>query len=376
MAFGFFISLYGSLRTSEGKNVGFYLKKSVNFGGLRFNFSKSGVGISAGFKGFRLGTGPKGNYIHMGRGGLYYRVALGRKRATPNNQHACQTQQLPPKRINGSLHFQEIESAATELLTDTTSQEIINAINTNLKKWPFWPLCLLLAVGGTAGYIVGAFVATLICFLIDRNRKKTIIVYDIDEEIEKNIQMFYDAFIELAKCSMVWHVSEQADSRKVKKYHAGASCIVKITPIKIKYGAPSFIKTNVCVPNLSVGKQMLYFFPDKLFICEKNSVAVMGYETLVINAENQQFIEAHNRPEDGTVVGKTWLYLNKNGSPDRRFKDNRQIPIYSYSKINFSSSTGLNEEIQASKQNVGIALRAAFTAYRQGSVLTIETPKQ
>ena len=351
--------------------MGFYLKKTITLGGLKLNFSKSGVGLSAGFKGFRLGTGPKGNYIHMGRGGLYYRAALGRKRTTPKNQQP-QAQQSPQNPTNGNLHFEEIESATTELLTDTTSQEIVSTINTNLKKWPFWPLCLLLAVGGTAGYIFVALTAALICFLIDKNRRKTLIVYDIDEEVESNIQIFYDAFAELSKCSMIWHVSEQADAHNVKKYHAGASCIVKITPIKINYGVPSFIKTNVCVPNFSVGKQMLYFFPDKLFICEKKRVAVMGYETLVINSENQQFIEAHNRPEDGTIVGKTWLYLNKNGSPDRRFKDNRQIPIYSYSKINFLSSTGLNEEIQVSQQGVGMAFSAAFTKYLQCSALNTD----
>ena len=43
-----------------------------------------------------------------------------------------------------------------------------------------------------------------------------------------------------------------------------------------------------------------------------------------------------------------------------QFKDNRQVPIYNYSKINFTSSTGLNEEIQTSKQDVGIDFKSAF----------------
>lgn len=29
-------------------------------------------------------------------------------------------------------------------------------------------------------------------------------------------------------------------------------------------------------------------------------------------------------------MGTTWLYVNKNGGPDRRFKDNRQLPILLY----------------------------------------------
>jgi len=56
-----------------------YIRKSVSVGPFRFNLSKSGLGVSIGVKGFRLGAGPRGNYIHVGRGGLYYRQTLGRR---------------------------------------------------------------------------------------------------------------------------------------------------------------------------------------------------------------------------------------------------------------------------------------------------------
>lgn len=56
--------------------MGFYLKKGFNIGPIRINLSKSGVGVSVGGKGLRFGCGPKGNYVHAGRGGLYYRKSL------------------------------------------------------------------------------------------------------------------------------------------------------------------------------------------------------------------------------------------------------------------------------------------------------------
>lgn len=43
--------------------MGFYFRKSVRLGPLRFNLSKSGIGTSVGVKGFRLGAGPRGNYV-------------------------------------------------------------------------------------------------------------------------------------------------------------------------------------------------------------------------------------------------------------------------------------------------------------------------
>ena len=57
--------------------MGWYLRKSLKLGPLRFNLSKSGVGTSIGVKGFRVGTGPKGPYLHAGRDGLYFRKRLG-----------------------------------------------------------------------------------------------------------------------------------------------------------------------------------------------------------------------------------------------------------------------------------------------------------
>src|SRR5882757_8611607 len=57
--------------------MGFYVRKSLNAGPFRFNLSKSGLGVSAGVPGFRVGTGPRGNYVHAGRHGVYYRASLG-----------------------------------------------------------------------------------------------------------------------------------------------------------------------------------------------------------------------------------------------------------------------------------------------------------
>lgn len=56
--------------------MGLYLKKAFNFGPLRVNFSKSGLGLSFGIKGMRIGSGPGGNYIHGGRKGLYFKKSL------------------------------------------------------------------------------------------------------------------------------------------------------------------------------------------------------------------------------------------------------------------------------------------------------------
>ncbi len=47
--------------------MGIRLQRSIRLGKLlRLNLSRSGVGLSAGVKGFRVGTGPRGPYINAG----------------------------------------------------------------------------------------------------------------------------------------------------------------------------------------------------------------------------------------------------------------------------------------------------------------------
>ncbi|MEX0813239.1 MAG: DUF4236 domain-containing protein [Chitinophagales bacterium] len=69
--------------------MAYYLRKALSFGPLRLNFSKSGIGLSAGVTGARVGIGPKGAYVHGGRHGLYYRKYLssGKKSAKADAQN-------------------------------------------------------------------------------------------------------------------------------------------------------------------------------------------------------------------------------------------------------------------------------------------------
>lgn len=57
--------------------MGFYLRKSFRMGPVRLNLSKSGLGLSAGVRGVRVGISGSGRtYLHAGRGGLYLRKYL------------------------------------------------------------------------------------------------------------------------------------------------------------------------------------------------------------------------------------------------------------------------------------------------------------
>lgn len=334
--------------------MGFYIRKSLNFGGVRFNFSKSGIGASVGVKGFRVGTSPRGNYIHMGCNGIYYRAALGKKKTKVQSDIFYPKQQntTPPTE---ELLFQDIESGDVSLIVDSSSQEILDEITAKRKIVPLWLLSIPFAFIPSFGIFITIVVGLLLYFLVDKKRKTTILFYDIEKQAENEIQQFYNGFDEIMKCQQAWHVSAQADVHD-RKYQAGASSVVKRTGIRILYRTPSYIQTNVKVIMIPVGKQKLYFFPDRILIFDKRKVGGIAYTSFNITQHNQRFIESGIVPKDGTIVDYTWQYINKSGGPDKRFKNNRKLPILMYSEILCQSNTGLNELIQLSKQDAGIRM--------------------
>ena len=121
----------GVARMGRGKGcknvfMGWYLRKSIRFGPVRLNLSKSGLGLSAGVKGFRVGTGPRGNYVHAGRGGIYFRSSLG---SLVGNQNFAP-----------APSFEEIESGTVLQMNSATSAQLLEEINFKLQKVRLFPI--------------------------------------------------------------------------------------------------------------------------------------------------------------------------------------------------------------------------------------------
>lgn len=110
--------------------MGFYVRKSIGAGPFRFNFSSGGVGVSVGVKGLRIGTGPRGHYIHAGVGGLYYRATLAKAGAKKGVQqpHRPQTQPQPsaPQYITDGVVMREIESGDVMDMRDETFANVLD----------------------------------------------------------------------------------------------------------------------------------------------------------------------------------------------------------------------------------------------------------
>lgn len=101
--------------------------------------------------------------------------------------------------------------------------------------------------------------------------------------------------------------------------------------------------------------------------------ALIDIRELKIDIEGVRFHEDQSVPRDAEVVGQTWARTNKDGSPDRRFRENYQIPICLYGQIAFWSETGVTEEYMVSNAKAALAFVEAVKLY-QNALAETESP--
>lgn len=103
--------------------MSFYLRKSVKAGPFRFNLSKSGVGVSAGVPGFRVGTGPRGNYVRVGGSGVFYR-ATRPQQSTPDSGWTP-----PPPAPVADVLLEDVTGATAAELAPSGSSDVVAQLN-------------------------------------------------------------------------------------------------------------------------------------------------------------------------------------------------------------------------------------------------------
>ena len=342
--------------------MGFYMRKGFNFGPLRLNLSRSGLGASFGVKGARIGIGPRGSYIHVGRGGLYYRQSL-----TPGNgRRENFNTPLSPKigEIIKETNLQAITSAAASQMADSSAADVLRELNRVKKRFDRFPLVLIVGIGVvTALLLTGALWWELLsasvtaCMLAlyarhsDVIHGTAILRYDLDADSGNHFSQLKVAFRKITECDRVWHIGATGHTDDAKR-HAGATALVQRSKGEASFSKPPKVQCNIDVPTLRGGHKSLYFFPDHLLVYDSTGIGAVPYEQLEAESEDTRYIEEENVPRNATQVGTTWKYVNKNGDPDRRFNNNPQLPVMLYGLLSLSSKSGLKEVFQCSTPGV------------------------
>ena len=241
--------------------MGLSFRKSINLGGgFRLNLSKSGVGFSTGVKGFRYSVGPRGAFINVGAKGIYYRKQISSNHdeqrsyphKTKHEPEFVETKVEPSRNVFG-VDFAE--------LVDSSSADLIDEINRNMKRWSMAPLirwgmvalsCYVsfllhpsdrFIVGGillVAGLIFAAFIDAM-----DWQKRSTPLFYELDADLQSKYQALQDACEKVSEAKLV-RLVEGFDDVRDWKHSAGVSSALTTAPAAItSLNEFPFITTNV-----------------------------------------------------------------------------------------------------------------------------------
>ena len=63
---------------------------------------------------------------------------------------------------------------------------------------------------------------------------------------------------------------------------------------------------------------------------------------MLFNESN--FIESEQQSNDSEIIKQVWEKTNINGSRDKRYSDNRELPLMRYGEITFYKKSGIFEK--------------------------------
>lgn len=301
----------------------------------------------------RLAAGSVGTFVSLGPGGFEYREK---------------------RQDTASDGF--IRTASTGELAQLSPEAVVHDIEERLRR----PNLFAWYAGGSA--LLGLWAASLhpvlsvLCLVLavvparrlyvwNRARRTTYLFYDTDHPLlAERLALANHAGRSLGAAAHLWHIYYSIPTSDWKR-NAGASTLIQRTPTRSVAGSLPQIVLNVepwCVP---VGPQRLLFLPDRLFVWDGRKLVGLPYTELTVHAGPTRFIEASTVPRDARQVDTTWRYVNKGGGPDRRYSNNRQLPVLEYGEVEIGSASGLRVILQTSTPEAAVGAAQAIDRLAQ-----------
>ena len=343
-----------------------FRRRAKLFPGVYLNFSKSGISTTIGVPGASINLSKKGTYLNTGilGTGIYNRQKIGSNTSNENSNNPSPNIESEietlPKESAGTIKTDQAEATTTEGLQALKNtllecyeerQQLNNEISIASNKLKKATTLL------TISYIliIGFFIKWFKQNKTDKKedlaelRKQFEDCYvnidlDVDDQFDKKYQQLLENYKTLISCEKIWDITSSVSNDRAATRSAATSVVTR-RPVKIGFGNIDIIKSKydaLHFENANGGD--LYIYPAFLVIVDSHKkFGLVDIREIDFNFKGQRFIEEEKVPSDATVVDQTWAKVNKNGTPDKRFKGNYQIPICQYGDAEFSSSTGLNE---------------------------------
>lgn len=335
--------------------MGFHARNSILAWPFRFLLNGSRITVRPDIPGTRPGKTPRTNYIRIDSRGIDYRVATTGATSHSTTRTTSASEAVAPFNEDGATG-----ASGNEIdLEPTVSSDLTQQLNAAKGRIPWGVIAavLLIAVGFIdaprtfAFWIIGIPLA-LWLIIQDAAERRVVVFYDVSDAHKDWFQALVHAWVPVTHSEKIWLTvaSARITSTKVRKENAGVDRLVKREEGRADLDGPKHLKTNVDVPTVRVGAASLFFLPDRVLIWENGEYSDIDYRRLGLSYSKKKFVHRSGEmPRDAQQVGRKWKYVNKNGTPDKRYNDNRMFPVLLYGHLDLATSGGLVWHLQTSR---------------------------
>lgn len=355
----------GNTREGNGNEMGWTFRKSINLGcGVRINLSKSGVGYSFGVPGARITRSPDGTIrrtTSIPGTGVSHRETI----SGPTNSNRSAEQEMNCELVAPIGSPEQLTAVRpithafeTALRTDWLGKGILSVtfiiflfIGLRLIIFPYVLTSFLISFG-----IGAAFVA------VARTLMKTCLTYEFDEAQGKKWIARLNNWTSLFGSEYVWHILGATENADPKQF-GGSSVVYKRARCKGQRKMPFYVSVNVPTLYIRLGRgEELLLLPDVLVYIHGFKAGAVEYQHLEVDELIETYTDSEANPSDAIVLEYRWLHANKNGNPDKRYKDNRQIPTCQYGALRISAPSGMDLLLMCSNLRIAEEFAHRFEA--------------
>ncbi|AOC93195.1 hypothetical protein BB050_00039 [Flavobacterium anhuiense] len=350
--------------------------------GVHLNVSKSGISTSIGVRGASMTFGSSGSYLNTSipASGISSRKRLSSSNSNSNPEIYNETLELSDNIFSSDIHeitsqdMQGIKEAiilANQQRRDLKKDllKIQTSLNTSKLKLGLSYFLIYGLVKKNIPESIKTDIETKKEALKQTKEQigNSFVKLDIefDPEIMEQYKVLVEAFTKLITSQKIWDVTSAHYQDRVAA-RSSASTLVKKRDVRFALKSLPDIKSDFnALYFQNANGADLYFYPSFIVMYSNNTnFALIGIDEIVFSQSYVRFTETGLIPKDSKVIDRTWAKVNKNGTPDKRFKGNYQIPVVRYGEIKLRTNTGLNEEYEFSNYEFTEEFGRAFRDYQ------------
>lgn len=199
----------------------------------------------------------------------------------------------------------------------------------------------------------------------DYERHKLGLEVSLSDQLEAAFGSLEDTYSEMINTKKVWDITTSQSIDRVA-HRTTAHNIIERKEVSLKRTSNNKIQCDykaLHFENANGGD--LYIFPQFLYIEKDDDFALIDLLDIELDFSLTRFIESESVPGDTKIIDHAWAKSNKDGSRDKRFADNYQIPVVRYGELHLKSKSGLNEVYMTSNPESAHAFKKMFDDYKE-----------